>query len=175
MKNIFAFVIFATLFAGIGAYFGNKHTEPVTPAATSVGALMQLSFPDTEGNHRKMSEWQGNALLVNFWATWCPPCVSEMPDLVSLQKDFSGKSFQVVGIGIDSPSNIRDFAKKYQISYPLLIGGMEGTAVSKQFGNETGGLPFTVLIGSDGSVRKTYMGRLDMQKVRTDLDKLLSR
>ncbi len=87
----------------------------------------------------------------------------------------AGKNLQIIGIGIDSRTNIQDFASKHQISYPLLVGGMEGTAVSKQFGNDTGGLPFTVLIGPDGNVRKTYMGRLDMQKVRTDLDPLLPR
>lgn len=169
MKRIFALLAFAALFAGIGAYFGLKRTEPVPPAATAVGALMQLSFTDAEGNQRKMSEWQGKVILLNFWATWCPPCVSEMPELVELQSELGGKNLQIVGIGIDSRSNIREFALKHQISYPLLIGGMEGTAVSKQFGNDTGGLPFTVLIGADGTIRKTYMGRLDMQKVRGDL------
>jgi peroxiredoxin len=116
-----------------------------------------------------MSEWQGKVLLINFWATWCPPCVSEMPDLVALQNDLAGKNLQVVGIGIDSPSNIREFADKHQITYPLLLGGLEGSELSRQFGNESGGLPFTILIGADGSVRKTYMGRLDMEKVRADL------
>jgi len=78
----------------------------------------------------------------------------------------------IVGIGIDSPSNIREFAEKHQITYPLLLGGLEGSELSKQFGNESGGLPFTLLIGADGSVRKSYMGRLDMQQVRTDLSSL---
>ncbi len=175
MKNLFAFFAIAVLFAGIGAYFGNKRSEPAAPAATAVGALMQTSFPDVEGKPHKMSEWQGKIVLLNFWATWCPPCVSEMPELVQLQKELAGKNLQIIGIGIDSRTNIQDFASKHQISYPLLVGGMEGTAVSKQFGNDTGGLPFTVLIGPDGNVRKTYMGRLDMQKVRTDLDPLLPR
>lgn len=175
MKNIFAFIVFAALFAGIGAYFGNKHTEPAAPASTAVGALMQLSFPDANGKAHNMSEWQGKTVLLNFWATWCPPCVSEMPELVQLQKDLAGKNLQIVGIGIDSRTNILDFANKHQISYPLLVGGMEGTTVSKQFGNDTGGLPFTVLITPDGTVHKTYMGRLDMQKVRADLLPLLPR
>ncbi len=169
MKKIIALVAFAVLFAGIGAYFGLKRVEPSAPAATAVGALMQSSFADTEGKPRHLSEWQDKVILLNFWATWCPPCVSEMPELVELQKDFAGKNVQVIGIGIDSRSNIQDFAQKHQISYPLLVGGMEGTAVSKQFGNDAGGLPFTVLITPDGQVRKTYMGRLNMETVRADL------
>ncbi len=175
MKKIFAFFVFATLFVGIGAYFGNKRHEPAAPAATAVGALMQSSFPDADDKPRKMSEWQGKTVLLNFWATWCPPCVSEMPELVQLQNDFSGKNLQIIGIGIDSRSNIQDFSNKHHISYPLLVAGMEGTVVSKQFGNDTGGLPFTVLITPEGKVQKTYMGRLDMQKVRADLAPLLPR
>jgi peroxiredoxin len=130
---------------------------------------MQLSMKDSGGKQRKMSEWQGKTLLLNFWATWCPPCVSEMPELVALQNDWGSKNLQVVGIGIDSPSNIREFAEKHQITYPLLLGGLEGSELSRQFGNQSGGLPFTILIGPDGSVRQTYMGRLDMEKVRADL------
>ncbi|MBM3365686.1 MAG: TlpA disulfide reductase family protein [Betaproteobacteria bacterium] len=172
MKKITAFVVIAVLFTAIGIYFGVKRLQPSAPADTAVAALMQISMKDSAGKQRKMSEWQGKVLVLNFWATWCPPCVSEMPELVALQNDFVSKNVQVVGIGIDSPSNIREFAEKHQITYPLLLGGLEGTELSKQFGNQSGGLPFTLLIGADGSVRKSYMGRLDMEQVRADLSSL---
>jgi peroxiredoxin len=169
LKKITAFVVIAVLFTSIGIYFGVKRLEPSAPADTAVAALMQVSMKDSGGKQRKMSEWQGKVLLLNFWATWCPPCVSEMPELVALQNELAGKNLQVVGIGIDSPSNIREFAEKHQITYPLLLGGLEGSELSRQFGNQSGGLPFTILIGPDGSVRQTYMGRLNMEKVRADL------
>lgn len=169
MKKITAFVVIAVLFTAIGIYFGAKRFQPTTPADTAVGALMQMSMKDSGGKQRKLSERQGKILLLNFWATWCPPCVSEMPELVALQNDWGSKNLQVVGIGIDSPSNIREFAEKHKITYPLLLGGLEGSELSRQFGNQSGGLPFTILIGPDGSVRQTYMGRLDMEKVRADL------
>jgi peroxiredoxin len=169
LKKITAFVVIAVLFTSIGIYFGVKRLQPSAPADTAVAALMQVSMKDSGGKQRKMSEWQGKVLLLNFWATWCPPCVSEMPELVALQNELAGKNLQVVGIGIDSPSNIREFAEKHQITYPLLLGGLEGSELSRQFGNQSGGLPFTILIGPDGSVRQTYMGRLNMEKVRADL------
>ncbi|MFM7761095.1 MAG: TlpA disulfide reductase family protein [Burkholderiaceae bacterium] len=169
MKKITAFVVIAILFTSIGIYFGVKRLQPSAPADTAVAALMQVSMKDSGGKQRKMSEWQGKVLLLNFWATWCPPCVSEMPELVALQNELAGKNLQVVGIGIDSPSNIREFAEKHQITYPLLLGGLEGSELSRQFGNQSGGLPFTILIGPDGSVRQLYMGRLNMEKVRADL------
>ena len=172
MKKITAFVVIAVVFTLIGGYFGAKRLQPSAPADTAVAALMQVSMKDSAGQQRKMSEWQGKVLLLNFWATWCPPCVSEMPELVALQNEWAGKNLQVVGIGIDSPSNIREFAAKHQITYPLLLGGLEGTELSRQFGNQSGGLPFTLLIAPDGSVRQAYMGRLDMEKVRADLASL---
>jgi thiol-disulfide isomerase/thioredoxin len=171
-KKTLLLVLIAVLFTGIGVYFGAKRFQPAAPADTAVGALMQLSMNDAAGKPHKISEWQGKVLLVNFWATWCPPCVAEMPELEQLQTDRGSKGLQIVGIGIDSPTNIREFAEKHKITYPLLIGGLQGTEVSRSFGNEAGGLPFTVLIGADGSVKQTYMGRLDMEKVRADLDSL---
>lgn len=172
MKKISGFIVIAILFTAIGIYFGAKRFQPAAPADTAVGALMQLSFKDVAGSQRKMSEWKGKTLLLNFWAPWCPPCVDEMPELVALQNELAAKNLQIVGIGIDSPTNIRQFAEKHQISYPLLISGLEGTELSRQFGNEAGGLPFTVLIAADGTVRKTYMGRLNLEKVRADLASL---
>ncbi len=171
-RKTLGFFLIALLFTGIGVYFGTKRLEPAPPAATAVESLMQLSLPAASGEPQPLSQWQGKTLVVNFWATWCPPCVDEMPELVELQHELAPTGVQVLGIGIDSPSNIRQFAEKHHITYPLLVGGMEGTELSRQFGNEAGGLPFTVLIGKDGRVHQTYMGRLDMAKVRADLASL---
>ena len=95
-----------------------------------------------------------------------------MPELSGLQAELTPKDVQLLGIGIDSPSNIADFAAKYKIAYPLYIAGMSGTELSRQFGNSAGGLPFTVLIGRDGQVRKTYLGRLKLAELRADIASL---
>ncbi|MGO4468101.1 TlpA family protein disulfide reductase, partial [Pseudoduganella sp. RAF53_2] len=84
----------------------------------------------------------------------------------------AGKKVQVIGIGIDSPTNIADFAKKFNIAYPVYVAGMSGTDLSRQFGNAQGGLPFTVLIGADGQVKKTYLGRLKFDQLKADLANL---
>ena len=78
---------------------------------------------------------------------------------------------QIIGLGIDSPSNIADFAKKYEISYPLYVAGLDGSELSRQMGNQAGGLPFTVLINGNGKVVKTYLGRLKMGELRADITK----
>jgi thiol-disulfide isomerase/thioredoxin len=124
---------------------------------------------DVGGKPQALSQWKGKPLLVNFWAPWCAPCVQEMPELSAIAAKDGGKRFNVIGIGIDSPSNIAEFASKFKIAYPLYVAGMSGTDLSRQFGNAAGGLPYTVLIGADGQVRKTYLGRLKFDELRRDL------
>ena len=168
-KKITVFASIAILSASIGIYFGTQRLKIDSPADPVASKLMQASLPDLQNQTQTLSHWQGKVLLVNFWATWCPPCVAEMPELVALQNEMASKNLQIVGIGIDSPSNIQQFATKHQITYPLLVAGMQGTELSRELGNQAGGLPFTVLIDTQGSIRQTYLGRLNMEKVRADL------
>lgn len=160
------------LCAAIGIYVGNKQVSPRPAKNGAVQQLTALSLIDAQGKIQKLSQWQGKFLLVNFWATWCAPCVQEMPELSELQKDLSKSNIQLIGLGIDSPGNIVEFAHKFQISYPLFAAGMEGTELSRQLGNQAGGLPFTVLISPDGNLLKSYLGRLNIQQLRSDIIKL---
>jgi peroxiredoxin len=95
-----------------------------------------------------------------------------MPELDAFAREMHAKQVNVIGIGIDSPSNIAQFAGKLKISYPLYVAGMGGTDLAREFGNENGGLPYTVLIGADGQVKKTYLGSLKFDQLRADLAKL---
>ena len=168
-KKITLFVVIAILSAAIGIYIGAKKLEPVAASNQAVVQLMRASMPDTQDQPRQLSEWKGKALLVNFWAPWCPPCVAEMPELVSLQNEMAAKNLQIVGIGIDSSSNIKHFSEKHKITFPLLIAGMQGTELSRELGNQAGGLPFTVLLDGEGQIRQTYLGKLNMEKLRADI------
>ena len=167
-----AALIIGIIGATIGIYIGNIQTRPVPAKNGAVQQLTTLSLNDSHGKQQKLSQWQGKFLLVNFWATWCTPCVQEMPELSELQKELSNGNIQFIGLGIDSPSNIVEFTKKYQISYPLFAAGMEGTELSRQLGNQAGGLPFTVLISPDGTLLKSYLGRLNSVQLRSDIIKL---
>jgi thiol-disulfide isomerase/thioredoxin len=129
-------------------------------------------LPDKNGVPQQLSQWRGKALVVNFWATWCAPCVEEMPELNQLQTEVEKKNIQIIGIGIDSAANITSFASKLKIGYPLYVAGMAGTDLSRLFGNQAGGLPFTVLIDAHGQIKKTYLGRLNLEEVRRELTSL---
>ncbi|HZX25960.1 MAG TPA: TlpA disulfide reductase family protein [Telluria sp.] len=180
-SQLAAYAAVALAFTAMGAYVGVQHKQPApvttaiapTPGGqphTAVAHLYAQTLPDAAGQQHALAQWRGQPLLVNFWATWCTPCVQEMPELSTLAS--GSAKVKVIGIGIDSPSNIAAFAAKYQIAYPLYVAGMTGTDLAREMGNAAGGLPFTVLIGADGQVRKTYLGRLKFDQLKADLARL---
>lgn len=164
-------LIVAIIAIASGIYAANRNHTPAAPQIPAVTQLLALQLTDSSGKPQALSQWQDRFLVVNFWATWCAPCVQEMPELSALQQELSSQGVQILGLGIDSPSNIAEFAGKYQISYPLFAAGMQGSELSRQLGNQAGGLPFTVLIGRDGQLRKAYLGRLKMGQLRADIAK----
>jgi thiol-disulfide isomerase/thioredoxin len=178
-KNLWIYAAVAAMFGVLGAQMGLNQNAPapVTTAIaptggaphTAVDKLFAQTLPDAAGKQQALAQWKGKALLVNFWAPWCAPCVREMPELASLAGELKARHVNVIGIGIDSPTNIAQFADKFKISYPLYVAGMSGTDLAREFGNKAGGLPYTVLIGADGQVRKTYLGELKFDRLRADL------
>ncbi|QWD78182.1 TlpA disulfide reductase family protein [Polynucleobacter sp. MWH-Svant-W18] len=132
----------------------------------SVKAFFANAWQSPDGKSIDASKWQGKVLVINFWASWCPPCVEEMPTLDLLQQEFIQQNVVFVGIGIDSPSNIREFLKKTPVSYPIVIGGLEGSGISKQMGNTQGALPFTVIINSKGKATYSKLGKISEEELR---------
>jgi thiol-disulfide isomerase/thioredoxin len=150
--------------AGIGAaWWKFRPTEAESGAAD---ALWQLSFATPSGGQLSMASLRGRPLLLNFWATWCPPCVEEMPLLDAFAHQQGSGGWQVVGLAIDQPSAVRQFLGRTPVSYPIGLAGLEGTDLVRSLGNTNGGLPFTVVLGADGAVRQRRMGKLS----RADLD-----
>jgi thiol-disulfide isomerase/thioredoxin len=137
--------------------------------------LFTSYFDDLDGKAQSMGKYQRKTLVVNFWATWCAPCVEEMPELDELQAGFKGRDAretQVIGIGVDSAENIGKFAGKHKIDYPLFVAGVQGSELARALGNKGGGLPFTVIIDAEGNIKKTYLGRLNMENLRRDLSSM---
>ena len=140
-----------------GGFFATRRQSGGEDPAVRVLFDQRMDTP--AGEAQSLADWRGKVLVVNFWATWCPPCVDEMPDLDRLQTQF-GSAAQIVGIGIDSAKNINEFVRKVPVSYPLLVAGVTGSELSRQLGNTTGGLPFTVLIDANGRVLDRISGRI---------------
>jgi thiol-disulfide isomerase/thioredoxin len=123
-------------------------------------SLWSASFETPSGASLAMQAFRGKPLVLNFWATWCPPCVEEMPLLDGFFKQIAGKNMQVVGLAIDQPSAVRAFLQRTPVAYPVGLAGLGGTELSRTLGNESGGLPFTIVIGAGGEVVQRRMGRV---------------
>ena len=123
-----------------------------------IAHLLSLSLDDARRTPVALSRWQGKTLVINYWATWCPPCRDDMPGFSRLASEFADKGVQFIGIAIDSEDNVRDFIDKTPAAYPLLIATPAAIAVAKNLGNSGGALPFTVVINPDGSVRDKHLG-----------------
>jgi len=155
------------LYAGVGAAaalagagYAWWKFQPSDVADDASDKLWPLSFQTPAGATLAMQSLRGRPLLLNFWATWCPPCVEELPLLDSFFREHSAKSWQVLGLAIDQPSAVRSFLQKTPVSFPVGMAGLGGTELTKTFGNLTGGLPFTVVIGASGKVLQRRMGRV---------------
>ncbi|RTZ40081.1 TlpA family protein disulfide reductase [Candidimonas sp. SYP-B2681] len=116
------------------------------------------AFTDLEGRHVNVSQYLGKPLIMNFWATWCAPCVKEMPDLDALHSRYKDMNF--VGLAVDTPVNVEKFIKKVQVSYPLLIGGHGAIQLMRALGNKQGGLPFTVVFDANGHIVERVLGAI---------------
>lgn len=138
--------------------------------AGSAAGLLAQSFPDTQGKPQPLSQWKGKPMLVNFWATWCPPCVKEMPELDALHKQHPGVQF--LGLAIDTSANVGKFMAKVPVSYPVLIAGPGSIDLMRKLGNAPGGLPFTVLLGADGAIRQQILGPVDVATLEKTLTAL---
>jgi thiol-disulfide isomerase/thioredoxin len=126
----------------------------------------RYSFEAIQGPPIHARSLHGRPLLVNFWATWCAPCIEEMPLIDSFYRKNKSNNHQVLGIAVDKPEAVQAFQARLPVQYPLVLLGAHGGALGKELGNLTGGLPFTVFFASDGHVMRRKMGKL----VAADLD-----
>ncbi|MCG1046190.1 TlpA family protein disulfide reductase [Mycetohabitans rhizoxinica] len=138
----------------------------------AVRALFASSLPDPVGQLQPLAQYRGKVTVVNFWASWCAPCVKEMPALSGLQRRYADKGVRFVGIGVDSARNISQFLSKVTIGYPVYVAGFGGADLARQFGNQAGGLPFTVVIDKAGHVRYSKLGEIDVARLSMELDAL---
>lgn len=123
-------------------------------------ALWGAEFAQLDGSRLSMATLRGQPLLLNFWATWCPPCVDELPLLSSFYQINGVKGWQVLGLAVDQQEPVKRFLARAPVAFPVALAGASGIEMGKSLGNLSGGLPFTVVLGSDGLIAHRKMGRV---------------
>jgi peroxiredoxin len=136
--------------------------------------LLSARYPDRTGRVRSLSEWSGQILVCNFWATWCAPCIEEIPLLVSVREAFLRKGVEIVGIGVDSSDKIAQFTAKTPISYPVLIADASALDLLRKLGNTAGGLPYTVILNRRGAIEHRKLGAFKNTELQTLLSGMLA-
>ena len=147
---------------------GAAASQP-TSSETGAAALENfwtLNFDDPAGNPLAMASLRGKPLLVNFWATWCPPCIEELPLLDSFYRSNQAKGWQVIGLAIDQPSAVQKWLKSRPLSFPVGMAGFQGTELVKSFGNASGGLPFTLVVSAAGSIIARKTGKVTPEELQ---------
>ncbi len=142
----------ALTLCSLGAAHASPTPPPLIQGDQLSPAFWAQTFERPEGGTLKLADLQGKPVVLNFWATWCPPCVKEMPELDRFQQAQRAKGWQVVGLAIDGPTPVREFLKKVRVGFALGLAGMDGTDLAQALGNASGGLPFTVVISPQGQV-----------------------
>ncbi|MBT9612696.1 MAG: TlpA family protein disulfide reductase [Burkholderiales bacterium] len=153
-----------TLGIGVGLWRIEPGDTDITP-----DQIYAAKFADLAGKSQQLSNWKGKVLVLNFWATWCPPCREEIPDFIQADAVYRAKGVAIVGLALDEPAKVAEFAKTFGIKYPLLIGGPEAYDFAAQLGNKAKGIPFTAIIDRQGKV--VYLGVGAVRK--KELDKVL--
>lgn len=144
-----------------GFFLSRPAGTPPRPeiAPEAIARLFATPFPDLAGTVHTLEEWRGKPLVVNYWATWCPPCLREMPIFSRAQEQHPGIRF--VGIAVDTDQNVREFAAKTSVSYAILLGSKDAFPLMVNLGNFRRGLPFTVAFDATGKLRHVFLGALD--------------
>ncbi len=158
---------------GPGTAAGTAATEPagVSPDAVTPADFWSRSVERLDGSTLALSSFKGRRLIVNFWATWCPPCLREMPLIESFHRQFGPHAgpggWHVLGLAIDRREPVQQFLKRQPVSYEIALAGLDGTELVRALGNVAGGLPFTVVFDAQSNVLHRKLGELKEADLRS--------
>ncbi|MEN8219466.1 MAG: TlpA disulfide reductase family protein [Pseudomonadota bacterium] len=133
-----------------------------------------FNLPDLQGKIHANSEWDGKVVIVNFWATWCPPCLKEIPMFIKLQEKYAERGLQLVGIAIDNLHAVQSIVDQMGINYPILVGDQKAINISRSFGNNLGALPFTAIVDSQGYIVLQEIGEMRLENTEQAILPLFS-
>jgi peroxiredoxin len=170
MKQIALIISFAIIALSLGLTTWHFFASAKKSGTNS---LPEFSLPDLSGQQRSISEWQGKILIINFWATWCPPCLEEIPDFVALQKQYAAQDIQFIGIALDDKESVVEFTTTTKINYPILLGSDNGMALTHQLGNNVDAVPYTIIVDRHGLILQKHPGEFSKEQILKTLAPLM--
>lgn len=160
------------LMAGFWVRKSNVLSSVTKPIAVQM--LPDLQFADQNGQLIRASDWQGKFRVVNFWASWCPPCLEELPVFQNLHTEFAEQGVQFLGVALDDTQSVRQVVERLNIHFPQLIAGDQGVGLSQNLGNTAGALPFTVLVNQQGLIVAIHAGAYKEAELRSEIESLIN-
>ena len=144
-------------------------TTTLTTPTYGGGKMIDFTMADLEGKNRSLNEWRGQVIVLNFWATWCPPCREEIPLFIALQKKHAADGLEVIGVAVDNQPAVVAYRKSMGINYTILMGGDDAMDVAAKYGDRMDSLPYSVIISRNGSIEARKLGAF----TKTELDSLV--
>ena len=177
-KNLMAITVAIVIFGAVIGNFAVNMYNQAPGAAAEPPSLIGSSLPEyrllsLDGVRENSSQWLGKVQVINFWATWCPPCKREIPTLIKLQNDYKDRGLQVIGIALDEAAAVAKYVEEHGINYPALAGEDDVAEVSVKLGNDLGILPYTVIADRTGKITFIRHGEVDREMVENEINKLL--
>jgi len=174
MVGTAAILIFGAIFGNFAVNMFNQAPAPATETPSLIGSsLPEYRLLSLDGVRENSNQWLGKVQVINFWATWCPPCKREIPTLIEIQNDYHDRGVQVIGIALDDPKAVAKYVAEKGINYPVLAGDDDVVEVSEKLGNDLGILPYTVIADRTGKISFIRHGEVDREMVENEIQKLL--
>lgn len=177
-KNLL--LVITTVLALLGGYWlaqalhRDQEETPTTTLKYGGGAMIDFTLPDLDGKPQSLQQWRGKVILINFWATWCPPCREEIPLFVELQKKHPAGDLQIIGVAIDDKTAVMLYRQSAGINYPILVGNNDTMDLVARYGNHLDSLPFSVIIDRSGSIAVRKLGAFSKLELNSLVEPLLS-
>lgn len=134
------------------------------PKANNEREMKPFSLTGLDGVRHSLSDWKGKVVILNFWATWCAPCLYEIRDFVVFQERYKARGLQIIGLGLDDEKKLRNVQRTLEINYPVLVADpVDNSGLMKLWGNSSGVVPYTVVIDRDGRVAYVHLGLMNSE------------
>jgi thiol-disulfide isomerase/thioredoxin len=150
---------------GMGLAWWKSHAGAAVQLSEPIPGFWALQWSTPQGTPLPLQSFRGKPLLINFWATWCPPCIDELPLINAFYKQNRTNGWQIIGLAIDKSTSVQAFLQKTPLDFPIAVEPLNGSDLARQMGNPSGSLPFSVAINAQGEVVQRKLGRLKQEEL----------